>query len=130
MTWPEIVLQKAFIQTWRDARNFGRRRASAMTWMTAITRHRALGRLRRKLPEVALDEEESLAPLMSDEAIGIEVDWTASKALDACMDTLSEKQQVSIALAVLSWPHPSEVERSAGDTHRYGQKLDRVWSAL
>lgn len=95
----EDVLQEAFIQIWRDARNFDRRRASAMTWMAAITRHRALDRLRRKLPEVALDEEQVLSPLMSEEAIGTELDWAASKALNACMDTLSEKQQVSIALA-------------------------------
>ena len=70
----EDVLQEAFIQIWRDARNFDRRRASAMTWMAAITRHRALDRLRRKLPEVALDEEQVLSPLMSEEAIGTELD--------------------------------------------------------
>lgn len=95
----EDVLQEAFIQIWRDAKNFDRRRASPMTWMAAITRHRALDRLRRKRPELALDEEQLIAPVMNEEAISTELDWSASKRLNACMDTLSDRQKVSIALA-------------------------------
>ena len=64
----EDVLQEAFIQIWHDARNFDHRRASPMTWMAAITRHRALDRLRRKVPEVTLDEEHQATSAGHDEA--------------------------------------------------------------
>ena len=95
----EEVLQEAFIQIWRDARNFDRRRASPMTWMSAITRHRALDRLRKKLPEVTLDEEQGPAPLMNEETIDTVLNWSDNKALSACMGTLSARQKESIALA-------------------------------
>ena len=95
----EDVLQESFIQIWRDARNFGRRRASPMTWMAAITRHRALDRLRRKLPEVALDEEQEYAPMMSEETLDTVLNWSDNKVLSACLDTLSGKQKETILLA-------------------------------
>ena len=95
----EDVLQEAFIQIWRNARTFDQRRASAMTWMTAITRHRALDRLRRKTPEITLDEDYELSALMNDETIDSALDWSRNKILVACIETLSDEQKMAIMLA-------------------------------
>ena len=45
----EEVLQDAFVQIWRQADRFDRSRASPMTWMAVIVRHRAIDVLRKGL---------------------------------------------------------------------------------
>ena len=60
----EDVLQEAFIAIWQRADQYRPERGSAMSWMIAIARYRALDALRRRRPEVSvedLEESESWA---------------------------------------------------------------------
>jgi RNA polymerase sigma-70 factor (ECF subfamily) len=50
------VMQEAYLQIWRSARDFDSQRASPMTWMIAIARNRAIDLVRRK-SEISIEEE-------------------------------------------------------------------------
>jgi len=53
----EDVLQECFVIVWQRADTFRPDRASAMTWMHAIVRHRSLDRLRSRPRETAFDDD-------------------------------------------------------------------------
>lgn len=57
----EDVLQECFVIVWQRAGTFAPERASAITWMHAIVRHRCLDRLRGRPRETPFDDaDESL----------------------------------------------------------------------
>jgi RNA polymerase sigma factor (sigma-70 family) len=65
----EEVVQDVFISAWRNARSFDPARASVTTWLTTLTRHKAIDRLRasrRRLPSAPTEPE--YLPEMRDEA--------------------------------------------------------------
>src|SRR5258707_6012507 len=45
--WAEEVLQDAFVNIWRHARDYRRELSAPLTWMSTIVRNRALDHLRR-----------------------------------------------------------------------------------
>jgi RNA polymerase sigma-70 factor (ECF subfamily) len=51
----EDVLQEVFAKIWQRASEFDATRASAITWMSAIVRNRAIDELRRK-PALSIDD--------------------------------------------------------------------------
>lgn len=60
----EDVLQECFVIVWQRADTFAPERASAMTWMHAIVRHRCLDRLRSRPRETTYDgTEERMDPI-------------------------------------------------------------------
>ncbi|MFO1349290.1 MAG: sigma-70 family RNA polymerase sigma factor [Gammaproteobacteria bacterium] len=97
----EEALQETFVQIWRDARNFDPNRASALTWMAVIARHRCLDLIRRRRPETSLDEDESVAERADDGPTPLEtvLQLSENSALKRCMDILTEQQRTSITLA-------------------------------
>ena len=56
------AVQDAFVSVWRNASRFDAERASARSWMLAITHHRAIDAVRRRRPLTALPEEPSTVP--------------------------------------------------------------------
>lgn len=57
----EDVLQECFVTVWQRADAFRAERASAMTWMHTIVRHRCLDRLRSRPRETTLDDAQEYA---------------------------------------------------------------------
>lgn len=96
----EEVMQESYLQIWRSAREFDARRASAITWMVAIARNRAIDRLRRRT-EISIDEEsaamdvaaESLDPLAAREMT------EELRRLLGCLGTLDEDRRQLVLLA-------------------------------
>jgi RNA polymerase sigma-70 factor (ECF subfamily) len=99
----EEVLQDAFVQIWRDAGTFDPSRAAPMTWMAVIVRHRALDRLRRRHPEISLEEHEEFAEQPDDNPGPMEIALNLSEnhALRRCLERLSAQQRESISKAFL-----------------------------
>lgn len=96
----EEAVQDAYVRIWRRASDFDPGRASAIAWMAAITRNRALdvARLKRELPldaapdhaDVALDAPSPEAQAeLSDEL----------RRLQACLGELDDDRRAAVLLA-------------------------------
>ena len=55
-TAAEDVLQDVFLQLWRNPDAFDASRGSLGAWLAVISRHRAIDRLRKRRPEVDIEE--------------------------------------------------------------------------
>ncbi len=52
----EDVLQDIFLQLWRNADAFDASRGTLAAWLAVIARHRSIDRLRKRRPEVDIDD--------------------------------------------------------------------------
>lgn len=99
----EEVLQEAYVSVWQRAKTFDPVRASAMTWLLALARNKAIDRLRQRRNAAA-------DPAVDLEAIADEDSTPAMRAergeeyrrLELCMDQLETKQRSSIRGAFFS----------------------------
>jgi RNA polymerase sigma-70 factor, ECF subfamily len=65
----EDILQDIFLQLWRNPDTFDASRGSLAAWLAVISRHRAIDRLRKRRPEVDIEEcVIAGGPDLSDEA--------------------------------------------------------------
>ncbi|MBA3780062.1 MAG: sigma-70 family RNA polymerase sigma factor, partial [Chloroflexi bacterium] len=91
----EDAVQEAFLGVWRNASRYSAGRASARTWIMAITHHRAIDVLRRRRPTSELPETDMPAPaglVMPD--VWPEVAGRLDRqAIVAAMSRLSEVQR-------------------------------------
>jgi len=68
-TAAEDVLQDVFLQLWRNPDAFDASRGSLAAWLAVISRHRAIDRLRKRRPEVDIEDcVIAGGPDLSDEA--------------------------------------------------------------
>ncbi|MFJ9542977.1 RNA polymerase sigma factor [Streptomyces sp. NPDC101225] len=114
----EDVSQEVFVRAWRAAGTYDPRRASALTWLLAITRNAAIDALRARRPTPVLTEtlERLLDATLSS---GADADGTARQALLALeseravarLRTLPPEQARAVALAVLGGCTAAEVGR-------------------
>lgn len=126
----EDVLQEAYINVWRAAKNFDAAQSQPLTWLSSIARHRAIDSLRRAQ---AQPQVQSLAQGIgaSTDSTGDEMDDvydgiadTAPSPLDLlcrasdartlleCMNGLSAMQRQSVALAFFhGLSHPEIAEQ-------------------
>ncbi|HXR91633.1 MAG TPA: sigma-70 family RNA polymerase sigma factor [Steroidobacteraceae bacterium] len=96
----EEVLQEVFTTVWRRADGFDPARASALTWLVALTRNKAIDRLRQRR-EVPLDDPIDL-DRMIDERPAPPDDAEASQdyvRLLKCLEALEPKQRRSVRAA-------------------------------
>ncbi|MFZ5483956.1 MAG: sigma-70 family RNA polymerase sigma factor [Pseudomonadota bacterium] len=102
----EDVLQDAFVNIWHHAASYSPDKAQAMTWMTAIVRHRALNALRGGSAWVPLrqtnaeGEEEDLE--VPDERAGpldTLVGRSDDHALARCLQTIDSAPRHALLLA-------------------------------
>ena len=97
----EDVLQEAFIAIWQRADQYQPERGSAMSWMIAIARYRALDALRRRRPEVSVEdfsESESWAdpaPGPLDQALRS----ATARAVHQCLGGLEQRSRDCIQMA-------------------------------
>jgi RNA polymerase sigma-70 factor, ECF subfamily len=103
--WAEEVLQESFVSIWNHFAEYSAQKSAPMTWMTAVVRNRCLDWLRRpNLEQVREDYDELAAALPDDSASQPErllEGAMEARALRACLETLSERQRQTIALAYL-----------------------------
>lgn len=99
----EEAVQDAYVRIWRRASDFDPGRASAIAWMAAITRNRALDMARLKR-EASLDEAPDLGDAATD-APNPEEEAELSdelRRLSACLGELDESRRSAVLLAYQS----------------------------
>ena len=98
----EDVLQEVYLTVWRRAGAFDPERAGAAAWLTAVTRNRAIDRLRarRSRPTVPAEAAIDVADGAPDpEAVAALSD--EGRRLQACLDTLRPEEARTIRTAFL-----------------------------
>lgn len=93
------VLQDVFTTVWKKAGRFDPAKASAVTWLSVLTRNKAIDRLRRRRqPTADLDQVSNLS---SDEPSQLDVLERSEDAsrLRACLDELDERARTMIRAA-------------------------------
>ncbi len=96
----EEVLQETYVKIWNEARRFDPDRASAVTWMVAIARNRALDERRRRQPALLDDTREASEP--SDPLASPQRRAESNAALVrllACLDELKAERRTAVSLA-------------------------------
>jgi RNA polymerase sigma-70 factor (ECF subfamily) len=110
----EDVLQEAYLTVWRKAASFDPAKASPITWLVALTRNRALDRLRARRPLGS--EPLELAGNVADESLPadslIEADQDAAR-LAACMGELATEDRTLIRTAFYEGSSYSELASRA-----------------
>ncbi|KAB2838900.1 sigma-70 family RNA polymerase sigma factor [bacterium] len=111
--WAEEALQEGFSKIWRHASDYDRAKGAPLTWMGSIVRNTALDRLRRAKRESPVDPEGPIQNLQ-DEGPG-PFDQAAqgmeAKALQRCLETLTQEQRESLSLAY--WRGLTHIELAA-----------------
>lgn len=98
------VLQDAFVQIWTHAGEYSPHKAKPITWLTSITRYRALDKLSKerrhsdkRSDDTALDTLQALQDSPEDSAMQSQ----QQNDLLACLKTLSEQGRECITLAYI-----------------------------
>ena len=99
----EEVLQEAFVTVWRRGKTFDPARASAMTWLVALTRNKAIDRLRQH-PGARQDSPARLETIEDEEPTpAVRVERSEEyRRLEQCMEELEPSQRGSIQEAFFS----------------------------
>jgi RNA polymerase sigma factor (sigma-70 family) len=93
----EEVLQETYTTLWRRAAGFDASKASAITWMVALSRNKAIDRLRQRREQVLddpsrLDETADERPTPAAHAEASQ----EHRRLERCLDELEPQQQSSV----------------------------------
>lgn len=111
----EEALQEAYVSVWRRAASFDPARASAISWLAAIARNRAIDRLRstRNMRGTRPVEEALEIADPAPDALSRLEDGEQGRRLTGCIDELEDKQSSAIRAAFF-------------DGLTYSQLADRV----
>lgn len=111
----EEVLQEVFLGIWRKAEQFDATRASAMTWLSMMTRNKAIDRLRanagaRAQTPIELDqiEGDSSASEVAEEAENQE-------RIDVCLDELEAPRRKLVRTAFFEGATYEELAERSGN---------------
>jgi RNA polymerase sigma-70 factor (ECF subfamily) len=94
----EDVLQEVYLTVWRKAADFDAARASPMTWLIAMTRNRAIDRLRAGKVRARSEPIETAADIADDRPDAESMLAAAQTAarLDACLETLGVYERAAL----------------------------------
>ncbi|MDX2158906.1 MAG: sigma-70 family RNA polymerase sigma factor [Hyphomicrobiaceae bacterium] len=97
------VMQEAYVKIWQHAADFDPAKASAIAWMAAIARNRALDEVRRKAPPVAADDEDAVARIADPAPLASQVIEAAEtgRRLTDCLAGLEAGRGEIVRLAYL-----------------------------
>lgn len=112
----EDVLQESFVAIWHKADQFDPQRATAMTWLIAVVRNKAIDRLRSggyafKRASVELAEElgdDSPSPAARAEAV------SEAELLRTCLDALDARRRQLIRVAFFEGSTYEELAQRTG----------------
>ena len=99
----EEVLQEVYVTVWQRARTFDPARSSGLTWLIALTRNKAIDRLRQR-PDATVNDGfalESLADEKPTPATSAEAGQEYER-LRKCLEALESHQRLSIQEAFFS----------------------------
>lgn len=113
----EEVVQDIFLTVWRKAGAFNAERASAMTWLSVLTRNRSLDRLRRRRLGLADLAEAQAVPDDSPSAFDLAVGAEDAKRLHHCLDQLDERARTMVRTAFLDGATYPELAARVGVPH-------------
>ena len=121
----EEALQDAYLSVWQRAGLFDESRGSAMTWLIALTRNRAVDRRRAsaRLPVVALDLASEVADASPDAFAVLDADGE-DRRLAACLAQLQPRDVRFLQSAFLEGATYAEL------AERTGQPLGTVKSRI
>jgi RNA polymerase sigma-70 factor, ECF subfamily len=105
----EEVLQEIYVTVWRRAVSFDSRRASAITWLVALSRNKAIDRLRqqRRTALAGVGWSDTIEEVATPTA---DPDQTEDyRRLQRCLDELDPQQQRSLREAFFSGATYSEL---------------------
>jgi RNA polymerase sigma-70 factor (ECF subfamily) len=108
------VLQEVYTLVWRKAERYDSAKASAITWLAAMTRNKAIDRLRaRRAPTAGLDEADTIA---DDSPTAFEILEQSQDAtrLSQCLDKLEERARTMIRSAFFDGSTYPELAESEG----------------
>lgn len=113
----EEVLQEVFLQVWKQAARYRRKRSSVSTWLVLITRSRAIDRLRtRQVKErthtAAQQERRSMHT--SPEGVGDVLHQERRERLREALAELPDEQRQVLELAFYSGQTQREIARGTG----------------
>lgn len=108
------VLQTVFVTAWQKAHAFDPARASPITWLAAMTRNRAIDRLRQRGGK--LEDLEAAADVADGRPSAIEVIEEAEdhNRLRRCLEELDERPRTMISAAFLDGASYPELARREG----------------
>ena len=107
----EDVVQEVFLQLWRDASSYRQDRGNVSTWIVAITRSRAIDKLRSRRSRRVLDpveNDEDLAETLPDPA-GRPDDLDNQLLVRKAFGSLAVDQRVAIEMAYYEGMSQSEI---------------------
>lgn len=115
----EEVLQEAYLNVWHAAGSFQGQRATPMTWLINIVRHKAIDRQRvgagLRKAQVALDDEaQQLADDSEREPQQLAHTAFVRAHIDRCMDGLAPGQRQALALAYFRGLVHAEIAETMG----------------
>lgn len=99
----EEVLQETYTAVWRRAASFDATRASAITWLVALSRNKAIDRLRQHREEL-LDDPKDLEVAVDEQPTPAADAETSQeyRRLQLCLDELEPQQRSSVREAFFS----------------------------
>jgi RNA polymerase sigma-70 factor (ECF subfamily) len=111
----EEALQDAYVTIWNKADRFDQGKASPITWLVAVTRNRAIDRLRRRRGQglATLDAAEAVADSAPLADAVIEQDQNSGQ-LQQCVDSLEARDSLFIRTAFLQGVTYSEIAQREG----------------
>ncbi len=110
------LLQEVFVRIWERAGDFDPSRASAIAWMAAIARNRALDEVRRKGLVETNDADEQAAQVPDTARLASELVEMAedNRKLAECLDRLEEGRKDMVRLAYQEGWSREELSRRFG----------------
>ena len=106
------ALQDAYVTVWQKAARFDPAKASAITWLSVLTRNKAIDRLRRR--PIANDDLSAAAEVEDDRPSAFELVGKAQDAarLGQCLGELEDRSRTAIRSAFLDGAtYPELAER-------------------
>ncbi len=110
----EDALQDVYTAVWRRAQSFDAARAGAMTWLIAMTRNRAIDRLRQR-HDAPLDD--TIARELVDDQPSPAANTETSQQrqrLERCLDTLEPQQKSAVRAAFFAGDTYNELATRSG----------------
>jgi RNA polymerase sigma-70 factor, ECF subfamily len=113
----EDVTQEVFLHIWRNASSFKCERGSLASWLTVITRHRAIDVLRKRSRESSTDADgPSDIPGPSNGNVHSQIElWEAAAKVAAVFPSMPLSQRVALGLAYFSGLSHSEISSKTGE---------------
>ncbi|MCW6510806.1 sigma-70 family RNA polymerase sigma factor [Lichenifustis flavocetrariae] len=94
------ILQEVYVKVWQHVGDFDAAKASPITWLATIARNRAIDEVRRRKPDVAQEEIETIDVAGNDSHPLDALDRSQDlQALMGCLKTLDQEKRDIILLA-------------------------------